>query len=187
MSRDIIKKVAIEHFKQFGYHGVRMARIAEDAGIRKQTLAYYFSSKMKLFEEIYSNVVEEEILFLHNFFSSSSKVPNWEEPLYQFLIQHKDRFINNANANFMFTTSFLPPVEAYEFVLDKYRGYLSVLKERACQLFAQDHRLKLAPEECVQVYVTLLDGLDVQLVYEDTNLYEHALKSGWNVFLRGVR
>ncbi|GIO40893.1 TetR/AcrR family transcriptional regulator [Paenibacillus apis] len=186
MSRDKIKETAVEHFRQFGYHGVRMARIAEEAGIRKQTLAYHFPSKLKLFEEIYFNVVEEEILFLRHYFAAN-KMLHWEKQLYQLLVEHKDRFLNHGNANFMFTTAFLPPEEAYEMVLDRYRRYLMVLKEEVGELLAQARTLRLAPEACVQVYVTLLDGLDVQLVYEDTGMYEQALRNGWNVFLHGIR
>ena len=186
MTKNKIKEVAIEHFKKFGYHGARMAQIAEEAGIRKQTLAYHYPSKMKLFEELYRDVVEEEISFVCSFFLSNTEL-DWEGQLYQFLIQHKDRFLNNANANFMFITSFIPPMEAYNSVIVEYRRYLGILKEQASQLFTQDHRLRLTPEECMQAYVTLLDGLDVQLVYEDTSLYEQLLKNGWNVFIHGVR
>lgn len=186
MSKEKIKEVAIQHFTEYGYHGVRMAQIAVDAGLRKQTLAYYYSSKMKLYEEVYGDVVEEEIGFVRGFFLSNTQM-TWDEQLYQFLIQHQERFLQNNRVNFMFVTSFLPPAEGYDYIIVEYRRYLKELKEEVARLFSQDQRIQLTPEECTVIYVTLMDGLDVQLVYEKTKSYEQMLKLTWSVLLNGIR
>lgn len=186
MSKDKIKEVAIRHFNQYGYHGVKMAQIAEEAGIRKQSLAYHFPSKTDLFDELYNDVVEEEIAFIHNFFLSNAEL-SWEEQLYQFLIHHKNRFMNDSGTNFMFVISFLPPMEGCSSVTVQYRRYLESLKKEVSLLFSRNQETRLTPEQCTQVYMTLLDGLDVQLVYESSAAYEQILELGWSVLLQGIR
>jgi AcrR family transcriptional regulator len=49
-----ILDAAEEVFHQKGYDGARMQEIAEEAGINKGLLHYYFKSKDKLFEAIFS-------------------------------------------------------------------------------------------------------------------------------------
>lgn len=187
MSKAHIKEVALQHFRNYGYHGVRMAQVAQDAGIRKQSLAYHFSSKKDLFEDIYKDAVEEEISFVRSFFNTTDEASAWEATLHPFLVEHKNRFLHNAGSNYMFITSFLPPVEDYHYVMNEYRRYLGILKDEITRLFAQDQRLRFTPNQCTQIYITLLDGLDVQLVYENADAYEQLLEVNWNMFLHGIR
>ncbi|WP_019909039.1 TetR/AcrR family transcriptional regulator [Paenibacillus sp. HW567] len=186
MSKDRIKEIAVQHFNRYGYEGVRMAQIAEDAGIRKQSLSYHFSTKKALLEELYEEVVEEEISFVRSYFVSRSGLA-WEEQLYQFLVEHKNRFVAHPNVHFMFVISFLTPTEVNDFVVVQYQRYLAILREEVDLLFAQGQSTRIPPEECTVAYMTLLDGLDVQLVYETLESYERALKIGWNVLLHGTR
>lgn len=186
MSKDRIKEIAIQHFNRFGYEGVRMAQIAEDAGIRKQSLSYHFPTKKDLLVELYGEVVEEEISFVRRYFLTNEDMP-WTERLYQFLLEHKERFLTQPNVHFMFVLSFLPPIELHEFAPFQYRRYLTVLKEEATSLFARDQAVRMPPDECTIAYMTLMDGLDVQLVYETAQTYDQALKIGWNALLHGIR
>jgi AcrR family transcriptional regulator len=50
-----------EIFTRRGFHGTRMQDIADEAGINKALLHYYYRSKDKLFEEIFKHVVGEVI------------------------------------------------------------------------------------------------------------------------------
>lgn len=186
MSKDKIKEVAVQHFNRYGYYGVKMAQIANDAGIRKQSLSYHFPSKIALFTEIYGEVVDEEISFVRNFFAANQQSA-WDERLYQFLVEHKNRFITHTEINFMFVVSFVTPTEANEIISIKFPQYLVALKEEVTRLFAREQISQLTPEECAQAYVTLLDGLDVQLVYENPDAYDKTLKISWRVFSHGIQ
>ena len=53
MSKEKIKRIAIKHFNQFGYEGTKMAQIAEEAGMRKQSLSYHYPTKKELLLEVY--------------------------------------------------------------------------------------------------------------------------------------
>ncbi len=51
-----ILRAAEMAFAQHGYRGASLSRIAEMAGVPKSNIAYYFSSKQKLYEEVLSNI-----------------------------------------------------------------------------------------------------------------------------------
>jgi AcrR family transcriptional regulator len=48
-SRESIEDAAAEEFREFGYHGARVDRIAKRSGLNKQLIYYYFGSKRKLY------------------------------------------------------------------------------------------------------------------------------------------
>jgi AcrR family transcriptional regulator len=54
-SRTSIETAATEEFREFGYHGARIDRIAKRSGLNKQLIYYYFGSKRKLYDHILKN------------------------------------------------------------------------------------------------------------------------------------
>lgn len=54
-----IKQAAREIFVKKGLAGARMQEIADEAGINKAMLHYYYRSKEKLFEAIFTELIEE--------------------------------------------------------------------------------------------------------------------------------
>lgn len=186
MSREKIKGVAIEQFNRYGYEGVKMAQVAEEAGIRKQSIAYHFPSKKALLIELYEEVIEAEISFVREHFRQSAGA-SWEDRLHGFMIEHKNRFLTKPNVHFMFVLSFMAPIEVNDFLLTQYRRYLTALKQEVTELFADAAIGGMTPEAYTVAYVTLLDGLDVQLVYETRQAYEQTMTITWKLFLAGIR
>ncbi|MDQ0661044.1 TetR/AcrR family transcriptional regulator [Paenibacillus sp. W2I17] len=186
MSKKRIKEIAIQHFNRLGYEGTKMAQIAEEAGIRKQSLAYHYSSKKALLLELYEEVVQEEQQFVRQFFSDSV-TQTLDQQLYAFLHEHKNRFLTHPNVAFMYILSFITPLEVHDFVLAQYRTYLGTLKEELAAVFTRHSDIRLSPEEATVAFVTVMDGLDVQLVYETRQSYEQALANTWNVFWSGIQ
>lgn len=165
-----------------------MAQIAEEAGIRKQSLAYHYSSKKALLLELYEEVVQEEQQFVRQFFSDSvTQTHALDQQLYAFLHEHKNRFLTHPNVAFMYILSFITPLEVHDFVLAKYRTYLGTLKKELAAVFTRHPDIRLSPEEATVAFVTVMDGLDVQLVYETRQSYEQALAITWNVFWSGIQ
>ncbi|WP_037286371.1 TetR/AcrR family transcriptional regulator [Saccharibacillus sacchari] len=185
MSREKIKEAAIAQFNLHGYEGTKMSQIAEEAGIRKQSMAYHFASKKELLTELYGEVVEEEIAFVRGFFGETSN-KTWEERLHGYMIEHKNRYLTRPGMHLMFVFSFTTPLEVRDFVLFEYRRYLSVLKAELTALFDQAEVGHLTPEECMVACMTMMDGLDIQLVYETRQAYDQTLAIAWKVFLTGI-
>jgi AcrR family transcriptional regulator len=65
-----ILSAAREVFLQKGFAGARMQDIADEAGINKALLHYYFRSKEKLFETIFREAFEKLIPHITDVFSS---------------------------------------------------------------------------------------------------------------------
>ena len=98
----------------------RWPKFAEEAGIRKQSLSYHYSTKKELFLEVYQDVVKEERLFVQSYFQAHAEEP-LEHQLYNFLTEHKNRFLTNPNASFMLVLSSFTPLEVYDYVISQFR------------------------------------------------------------------
>lgn len=186
MSKQRIKDIAVQHFNRLGYEGTKMAQIAEEAGIRKQSLAYHYPTKKALLLEVYKEAVQSEQLFVKSYFNGPAS-PSLEEQLYHFLLEHKNRFLTHPNVSLMYVLSFITPLEVHDYIMAQYRTYLGTLKEELAAAFARQPLNSLSPEEATIAFITLMDGLDVQLVYETRQSYEQAIAIAWKVFWSGIQ
>ncbi|WNS44180.1 TetR/AcrR family transcriptional regulator [Paenibacillus sp. MMS20-IR301] len=185
MIKKQIKEAAILHFNRFGYEAAKMAQIAEEAGIRKQSLSYHYPSKKALLEELFTGVVQEEQQFVIRYFEAAQG-KMIEQQLYGFLNELKNRFLTLPNVSFMHITSFIAPLEIQDFVLGQFRQYVGTVKEELCRIFRQGDSFRFTPEECALAMLTVIDGLEIQLVYETRQSYEAALAIIWDTFWKGI-
>jgi len=77
---DAAKKI----FELSGYNGARMQHIADEAGISKASLHYYFRSKENLFERIFHETMEEFMKVLSTWEDDTHK---WELKLREFVVE----------------------------------------------------------------------------------------------------
>lgn len=185
MTKESIKKVAIRHFNQFGYDGTKMAQIAEEVGMRKQSLSYHYPTKKDLLLELFNEVIHEEQVFVRHYFERNVE-ESLEYQLSNFLTEHKNRYLTNPNVAFMYSLSFITPLEVHDYIISQFRLYLATLKEVIGACFAK-HQYRLSPEECTIAFVTLIDGLDIQLVYETRQSYERVQQVAWDIFWTGIQ
>lgn len=185
MSKKKIKEVAIRHFIEYGYEGTKLAQIAEDVGIRRQTLPYHFATKKILFTEIFKDAVNDEISFIKNYFQSIEH-DDVHQVLSEFLTLHKKRFSHNLNTQLMQRVMFLVPTEIYLELIQKPYHYVDALTELLEGLFAKG-TFRVTSKECALAFVTLLDGLDILLIYEDEEKYDQLQKISWDIFWTGIQ
>jgi AcrR family transcriptional regulator len=76
---DAAKKI----FEASGFGGARMQQIADEAGISKASLHYYFRSKENLFERIFHETMEDFMKVLSTW---DDDTENWELKLREFII-----------------------------------------------------------------------------------------------------
>jgi TetR/AcrR family transcriptional regulator len=87
-----ILSVSREVFLQNGYDGTSMQMIADTAGINKSLLHYYFRSKERLFEKIFSKAFSQFLPHLGVIFMSDMSL---DEKIYAFVERYIDVFIEN--------------------------------------------------------------------------------------------
>jgi TetR/AcrR family transcriptional regulator len=78
-----IIEAAKKVFKARGYAGARMQQIADEAGISKASLHYYFRSKEKLFDLIFDQTMAEFMPLISTWEEDSTA---WEQKLGLFII-----------------------------------------------------------------------------------------------------
>ncbi len=80
-------------FQHKGMYGARMQEIADEAGINKALLHYYFRSKDKLFDAVFQDAAKE-------FFSKIRELINVEKPLFEkieyFVEQYLELLMKNT-------------------------------------------------------------------------------------------
>jgi AcrR family transcriptional regulator len=87
-----ILKIAREVFMQHGYDGTSMQMIADEAGINKSLLHYYYRSKEKLFRAVFSKVFGQFIPHLGVIFMSDMGL---EQKIHAFADRYIDIFMEN--------------------------------------------------------------------------------------------
>ena len=68
--RDEIAEAAIRVFNRKGFQGASMTAVAEELGVERASLYYYFSSKEALFDDVVRTVVERNLDFVNRIAAS---------------------------------------------------------------------------------------------------------------------
>lgn len=113
-----ILKAARKVFIQKGYAGARMREIADEAGINKGLLHYYFKSKDGLFESIFDELLMTFAPKLNIIFESD--LPLFEK-IEQFIHQYMTVLINNPD---------LPPFIVHEMQQNEEKVVNAILKSK---------------------------------------------------------
>ncbi len=77
-----ILEAARKEFEKKGYSGTRMQKIADEAGISKASLHYYFRSKDNLFKKIFDDAMEAYLPLLNTWTDNQL---DWEQKIRQFI------------------------------------------------------------------------------------------------------
>lgn len=91
-TEDRILNAARQVFMKKGMDGSRMQEIADEAGINKALLHYYFRSKQKLFEAIFRNVFSKAFPDIREIFMSDQTI---DKKLAAFIDRYISLLINN--------------------------------------------------------------------------------------------
>ncbi|MBP2651434.1 MAG: DNA-binding transcriptional repressor AcrR [Firmicutes bacterium] len=185
MSEKFLIKIAVKHFLKFGYEGTKLSHIAQEAGMKKQSLYFHFKNKDDLFVQVSLRVVEEEIEFLQSFFAGNLAL-SLKDMLYALLLEYKSRYLDSANNGFMFLLTFIPPVQLQSSFLDTYHLFLTYFKKLLKQKFLEEPRLRINPEDGPTSFITLLDGLMTQLIFETPKDFDNSLRIFWDIYWNGL-
>ena len=79
-----ILEAAKKVFESLGFAGARMQLIADEAGISKASLHYYFRSKENLFDRIFNETMDEFMVVVSTWEDTEE---NWEVKLRRFILE----------------------------------------------------------------------------------------------------
>ncbi|HNQ59042.1 MAG TPA: helix-turn-helix domain-containing protein [Bacteroidales bacterium] len=91
-SREEILEAARKVFIENGYDGARMQEIADEAGVNKALIHYYFRSKEELFQEVFLEAFIKVV-------PSVMVILNSDEPLFKKIEQFVSKYLDTLNEN----------------------------------------------------------------------------------------
>ncbi|MEK3805999.1 TetR/AcrR family transcriptional regulator [Bacillus sp. FSL H8-0547] len=186
MKSEQLKEIALKQFALNGYQGASLAAIAEKAGIKKQSIYSHFKSKEDLFIQTFYDSVQKELDFIEKYLSGSRT--SIRCMLNQFLFSYLNRYGENSNMKFFLRTSFFPPVELEGQVKEGTEKYITGLEFLFYKLFEKYGRLQdeITAEKACVTFLTIMDGLLVELLYGGSDRLEKRLEHSLEVFWRGI-
>ncbi|MBD8590741.1 TetR/AcrR family transcriptional regulator [Peribacillus simplex] len=190
MKSNEIKDAALKYFTIHGYEGASLSQIAEEVGMKKQSIYAHFKGKDDLFLQVLRDAKETELSSKLQYFSKvDSKNP--EKDLYGFLQLVIDLFQKNEHIKFWLRMSFFPPAH-----LEKEIGQEVIDIEEKVQAILEckfhdwiDAKLIVEDEAITPTYAFLgvVDSILLELVYgNDEKRLKDKLTASWKVFWRGI-
>ncbi|WP_096200777.1 TetR/AcrR family transcriptional regulator [Bacillus sp. FJAT-45350] len=182
-----IKQVALNQFIERGYEGASLAIIAEEVGIKKQSIYTHYKSKQDLFFQVTNQVIRDEIEFIHNYFEIDHSTST-ETLLYQFILSIKERFTNekDVNVNFMLRMAFMPPNDFKEDLITEFHSYFNRLEDCIEAVLSMVPQLSISIAGATSSFITIFEGLLVELIYGNVETFENKLNETWKVYWRGI-
>ncbi|MEW5596643.1 TetR/AcrR family transcriptional regulator [Peribacillus frigoritolerans] len=185
-----IKEAALKYFTIHGYEGASLSQIAEEVGMKKQSIYAHFKGKDDLFLQVLRDAKETELSSKLQYFSKvDSKNP--EKDLYGFLQLVIDLFQKNEHIKFWLRMSFFPPAH-----LEKEIGQEVIDIEEKVQAILEckfhdwiNAKLIVEDEPLTPTYAFLgvVDSILLELVYgNDEKRLNDKLSASWKVFWRGI-
>lgn len=186
MTINNIKKAALLHFIEKGYEGTSLFDIAEEVGIKKQSIYSHFKNKDELFLTVMNQVISEEMDFFHQFLEQSN--PELKNHLKNFIFEFKNRYIQSESSNmkFVLRMTYMPPIHLKEEVIRRFNYFFLELEGLVCGMFLKDADISEKASNATLSFMTLLDGLLVALTYGSSERFYKKFEASWEIYWTGL-
>jgi len=163
-----IKEAALKYFTLHGYEGATLSQIAEEVGIKKQSIYAHFKSKDDLFLQLLRDAKEVELSSkLQYFREQTSNHP--EKDLYGFLIMVTQLFQKDEHMKFWLRMSFFPPDHLFKEIEQDIIDIEQQVKDSLEKKFSEWVEGKIIygtdPQIPTIAYIGIIDAIMVELVY----------------------
>jgi AcrR family transcriptional regulator len=149
-------------FGQYGFREARMEKIAEEAGMGKSSLYYYFLSK----EELFESVVEREAEYLKTeIIKATRDITDPYKRMKIYVIARMKAFNESINLYTAVKTNYLDHLPFIDKVRTKYDKEEMKMVESILKDGVRNNRFKLVNTELATVaIVTAIKGLEYTMV-----------------------
>ncbi|KAB2334431.1 TetR/AcrR family transcriptional regulator [Cytobacillus depressus] len=190
MKSNAIKEAALKYFTIHGYEGASLSLIAEEVGMKKQSIYAHFNGKDDLFLQVLRDAKETELSSKLQYFSKiDSQKP--EKDLYGFLKLVIDLFQKNEYLKFWLRMSFFPPAHLAQViekeVIDIEDKVQSILEGKFQDWIDAKVIIGDAAKTPTFAFLGVADSIMLELVYgNDEKRLKDKLEASWTVFWRGI-
>jgi len=185
-----IKEAALKYFTIHGYEGASLAQIADEVGLKKQSIYSHFNGKDDLFLQVLKDAKETEsttkLDYIDHMDTSRPK-----ESLYGYLRLVIDLFQKDEHIKFWLRMSFFPPAHLQEAIGKEVIDLEEKVKKMLETKFQYwlDSKVILAETATIPTiaFLGIVDAILVELVYvEDEQQLNNKLDASWSIFWRGI-
>ncbi|WP_317955289.1 TetR/AcrR family transcriptional regulator [Paenibacillus chitinolyticus] len=185
-----IKDIALKFFTIHGYEGASLSQIAENVGMKKQSLYAHFKGKDDLFLQVLQDAKETEISSKLNYLSKVD-TQNPRADLLGYLQLVIDLFQQSEQLKFWLRMSFFPPLHLAtainEEVFDTEQKIQTVLENK----FQAWIDAKAITEDTASIptlaFLGIVDSIMLELAYgNNEKRLNDKLNASWTVFWRGI-
>ncbi|MXQ52493.1 TetR/AcrR family transcriptional regulator [Shimazuella alba] len=190
MKSKVIKEAALKFFTIHGYEGASLSQIAEEVGMKKQSIYAHFKGKDDLFLQVLRDAKATELSSKLRYFSKIDS-QNPEKDLYGFLQLIIELFQKNEQLKFWLRMSFFPPAHLSKAiereVIDIDEKVQAILENK----FQNWINAKIIVGDVAKTptfaFLGVIDSLMMELVYgNDGKRLKDKLEASWTVFWRGI-
>ncbi|MGG3928548.1 TetR/AcrR family transcriptional regulator [Metabacillus fastidiosus] len=190
MKSNEIKKAALKYFTIHGYEGASLSLIAEEVGMKKQSIYAHFKGKDDLFLQVLRDAKETELSSKLQYFSKVDS-QNPEKDLYGFLRLVIDLFQKNEQLKFWLRMSFFPPAHLAEAieeeVIDIEEKVQTILESKFQDWIDANLIVGDTAKTPTFAFLGVVDSILLELVYgNDEKRLKEKLEASWTVFWRGI-
>lgn len=185
-----IKEAALKYFTIHGYEGASLSQIAEEVGIKKQSIYTHFKGKDDLFLQVLREAKETELTSKLQYFNKIDS-QNPEKDLYGFLKLVIDLFQKNEQLKFWLRMSFFPPAHLSkaieEEVIDIEEKVQAILESKFQDWIDAEVIVRDVAKTPTFAFLGVVDSIMLELVYgNDEKRLKDKLEASWTVFWRGI-
>ncbi|OAB42353.1 TetR/AcrR family transcriptional regulator [Paenibacillus glacialis] len=190
MKRKEIKDVALKFFTIHGYEGASLSQIAENVGMRKQSLYAHFKGKDDLFLQVLQDAKEAEISSKLQYLSKVD-THNPKADLFGYLQLVIDLFQKSEQLKFWLRMSFFPPLHLAsainEEVIDTETKIQTVLESKFQDWIDAKGIMEDTASIPTLAFLGVVDSIMLELAYgNNEQRLNDKLNASWTVFWRGI-
>ncbi|GAB6988504.1 TetR/AcrR family transcriptional regulator [Paenibacillus pini] len=185
-----IKDVALKFFTIHGYEGASLSQIAEDVGMRKQSLYAHFKGKDDLFLQVLQDAKEAEISSILQYLSNVDTL-NPKGDLFGYLQLVIDLFQKNEQLKFWLRISFFPPLHLASAINEEVKDTEIKIQTILESKFQDWIDAKAIMEDTASTptlaFLGVVDSIMLELAYgNNEKRLNDKLNASWTVFWRGI-
>jgi AcrR family transcriptional regulator len=175
---------AIRFFGQYGFHGARLADIARAAGVTEPGLLHHFPSKAQLLTDV---LAERDQLDRQQFDPVTHEVVGNPLSSLQELVKHNETVPGLVQ---LFTVLVAESIDAQHPGHDFFRQRYQDLRDQTVDVLGKaqarnEIRKDISPQDLVILLFAMMDGLQIQWLYEPEKVKMARLFNQFLVMLRG--
>ncbi|WP_094096291.1 TetR/AcrR family transcriptional regulator [Paenibacillus physcomitrellae] len=184
-------------FAAQGFDGASLREIADLCGIKKPSIYAHFQSKEDLFLQVLKRSVAQAKRGMNRYYAANRRQP-LEGRLKGLLVLLLEQYRHNQDLKFLLRTCYFPPQSLQAEVLDIAYPFLDEMEQRMTRIFqseaagvagaaeSPDRKVIADPVQAAAAYMTLADGVLVDMLYDYPERSERRLGLAWPVYWRGI-